>query len=161
MRNLFSVLICISVVTVAGCSSEVPLAPVSGSVTLDGKPVTAGIITIQRPRIHPWPRRGAAATRSQRRRIGSVPAESEEEPALRSDTRSVCGSDAIWPSRHDPENREAVRSRCPDDEVMPMGVRSGGLTHPRSPCTFDPAAAVEYPCLHLPAESRPCGACRG
>lgn len=46
MRNLFSVLICISVVTVAGCSSEVPLAPVSGSVTLDGKPVTAGIITI-------------------------------------------------------------------------------------------------------------------
>ena len=45
MRNLLCALFCASVGVLAGCSSEAKLGPVTGSVSLDGKPVTAGVVT--------------------------------------------------------------------------------------------------------------------
>jgi hypothetical protein len=45
MRTVFCGLLCAAIAGLIGCSSEAKLGPVSGSVSLDGKPVTAGVVT--------------------------------------------------------------------------------------------------------------------
>jgi len=45
MQNVLSAMLVAAVAGLVGCSSEAKLGPVSGSVSLDGKPVTAGVVT--------------------------------------------------------------------------------------------------------------------
>ncbi|VTU01821.1 unnamed protein product [Gemmataceae bacterium] len=45
MRTVFCAALCAAALGPVGCSGGAKLGPVSGSVTLDGQPVTAGVVT--------------------------------------------------------------------------------------------------------------------